>query len=173
MPITIRPESPADCPAVHSFLTAAFGQRDEADLVDRIRRAPGYDPDLSLIAELDHHIVGHIHFSPITIASSDASTPALALAPVSVLPECQRRGIGSALVRDGLSACRAAGHRLVIVVGHPDYYPRFGFTPAHTFNILPPFDVLPPAFMALALNSGALDGVCGTVRYPAPWGLPA
>lgn len=173
MPITIRPESPADHPEVHSLLTAAFGQRDEADLVDRIRRAPGYVPNLSLIAELDQHIVGHILFSPITIESSATSTPALALAPVSVLPECQRRGIGSALVRDGLTACRAAGHRLVIVVGHPDYYPRFGFTPAHTFNIRPPFDVPPPAFMGLALTAGALDGVCGTVRYPAPWELPA
>lgn len=173
MPITIRPGSPADHPAVHALLTAAFGQRDEADLVNRIRRAPGYAAQLSLVAAADHRIVGHILFSPITIVSPRKTTPALALAPVSVFPECQRRGIGSALVREGLSACRAAGHHIVIVLGHPDYYPRFGFTPADSSGIRPPFEVPPPAFMVLALTAGALDGVGGTVRYPAPWGLSA
>jgi len=171
--MTIRPESPADHPAVRSLLTAAFGQTDEAYLVDCIRRAPGYASQLSLVAELNHRIVGHILFSPITIESSNKATPALALAPVAVIPECQRRGIGSALIREGLSACRAAGHDIAIVLGHTDYYPRFGFTPARDFNIHSPFDVPSPAFMALALTPGALANVSGTVRYPPPFGLPA
>ena len=121
----------------------------------------------------DDGVVGHILFSPIDIVrdSGDvpavAQTPALALAPMAVRPEYQRQGIGSALVRLGLKACRRAGHRIVVVLGHAEYYPRFGFTPAGESGVRAPFEVPDEVFMVLSLVDGGLDDVAGVVRYSA------
>src|SRR5687767_1467058 len=121
----IRSESPSDIPAIHEVVRAAFGQDDEAVLVDALRDG-GY-LRVSLVAELDDKIVGHVLFSELPIVTESGVVPALSIAPLAVVPELQKRGIGSELMRRGLDACREAGHRIVVVLGHPEYYPRFGF----------------------------------------------
>jgi putative acetyltransferase len=164
---TIRVESPGDGPAIFKVHSEAFGRDDEARLVDALRRSPAYIPDLSLVA-LDeaHGLVGHILFTRIVIGDAERSHDALALAPLAVMPAAQKQGVGSALVRRGLDAAGRLGHRVVIVLGHPEYYPKFGFQPAAAFGVRAPFEVTPEAFMALALQPGALDEVRGEVRYP-------
>ena len=166
---TIRPERPRDYAAIAKISRAAFGQDHEVRLVARLRRLPTFDARLSLVAVRDDALVGHILFSAISIESPSATVPALALAPMAVLPALQREGIGSQLVGEGLTACRRAGHRIVIVVGHSDYYPRFGFTCAGPLGLRAPFPVPDEAFMVLALVPDGLDGVRGTVRYPPPF----
>ncbi len=174
----IRPERPDDADAVRAVNDAAFSQPNEARLVDALR---GRESVVSLVADLDppspaprqpnalagygeaSRVVGHILFSRIAI---EPTTPALALAPMAVLPAHQRRGIGSALVRRGLDECARLGHRIVVVLGHPAFYPRFGFVRARPLGILPPLDWPDDAWMVMALVPGALHGVHGTVRYP-------
>lgn len=159
--MTIRPEQEGDAEAVWAINAAAFGQPDEADLVDRLRETPGY---LALVAEEAGEVVGHIAFSPVTL-DPPASVDVRGLAPMAVAPGRQRSGIGSALVRAGLDACRADGAEAVVVLGHPTYYPRFGFTPAPPRGIGCVYDVPPEVFMALDLVPGALDGTEAVVRY--------
>jgi putative acetyltransferase len=164
--LTIRPEQPADHEAIFEVNRLAFGQPAEANLVQALRQSPAFIPELSLIAVEDKQVVGHILFTRITVRSGYTTHAALALAPMAVLPECQRRGIGSALVKRGLADARHLGHDLVVVVGHPDYYPRFGFIPAEPLGIHAPFEVSAGAFMVLELRSNALVGVQGEVEYP-------
>src|SRR5262249_18798527 len=121
----IRPETPADCDAIREVNERAFGGTDEARLVDALR--DGGDVRASLVAGDDGRSVGHILFSDLPTATPGGAVAALALAPLAVVPGRQRQGIGARLVREGLRACRDAGHRIV-VVGHPEYYPRFGFS---------------------------------------------
>ena len=130
---------------------------------------PGVTPGSSLVAEEGGRVVGHILFSDLPIVTADGTVEALALAPLAVLPSHQRRGIGSLLVREGLRACREAGHRIVVVLGHPEFYPRFGFSAELAERLKSPFSG--PAFMAAELVPGALEGVEGEVRYPPPFGL--
>jgi putative acetyltransferase len=163
----IRPERPEDIPAIFEVHLQAFGQDGEARLVDALRNDGNIIPNLSLVAVYGDRIIGHILFCPITIVSDTAETPALALAPLAVHQNYQCMGIGAALIEEGIAECQRLGHRIVIVVGHPGYYPRFGFTPAHKSGILAPFPCPDEAFMALPLESGALDGIGGMVRYPA------
>ena len=163
----IRPESVEDGEAIRHVHRVAFDGSTEASLVDRLR-----DDRLvvvSLVAVEDGQIVGHILFSRLPIHTSTVVIPAVALAPMGVIPDRQRQGIGSALVREGLRACRAAGERIVIVLGHPEYYPRFGFSSALASRLRNPFNR--SAFMALELESGALAGVLGDVRYPPAFDL--
>jgi putative acetyltransferase len=167
--ITIRPETAEDYAAIHEVNALAFGREVEARLVEALRRLPDFIPDLSLVAVEADRVVGHILFSPIVIETKDGAVPALALATLAVRPEFQYQGIGSALVRDGLERSRALGHRIVVVVGHPAYYPRFGFAPARARGLEAPFPVPDDAFLALELVPGALDGVAGMVRYPPPF----
>lgn len=173
MSLIIRPERPGDIPAIRATVTRAFLEAGEgtgeaeATLVDAIRDAPGFDPALSLVAELDGVIIGHLLFSPCTIEDTGKSTPALALAPLSVLRGYEAHRAGTRLMRAGLQACRERGHRVVIVLGHAKYYRRFGFRPANHAGIHAPWVVPPGVFQALALVPGALDDVRGTVRYPA------
>jgi putative acetyltransferase len=158
---TIRPERLADADAVRAVTTAAFGQPDEARIVDRRReRAQTY---VSLVATDGDAVIGHILFTSVTLRGDEASHTVMALAPMSVLPAWQRRGVGSALVRAGLTACRDAGHDVVVVVGHPDYYPRFGFVRARPLGLTsePPFP--DEAFMVAELAPGALRGRRGVV----------
>jgi putative acetyltransferase len=166
---TIRPETAEDYAAVHEVNALAFVREVEARLVEALRRMPDFIPELSLVAVEGGRVVGHILFSPLVIETKDGAFPALALAVLAVRPEFQRQGIGSALVRDGLERCRSLGHRIVVVIGHPEYYPRFGFSPARARGLEVPFPVPDEAFLALELVPGALDGVAGMVKYPPPF----
>jgi putative acetyltransferase len=160
----IRGERPEDIATIHEVHELAFGRPDEADLVD-ILRARG-KATLSLVAVEDDWIVGHILFSSVTIESSERTCPAVGLAPMAVLPEQQRRGIGSQLVRAGLVECRNAGYDCVVVLGHSTYYPRFGFVPASRYGLTSEYKVPDEAFMVLAWQEGMLKDRAGVVRYP-------
>src|SRR5436190_9240659 len=122
---TIRHEAAADHEAVRHVNRLAFGGEDEARLVDALRS--GGHSRVSLVAEVEGRVVGHVLFSEVPILTDGGTVAALSLAPMAVLPDFQRRGVGSALVREGLEVCRA-GHRIVVVLGHPAFYPRFGFS---------------------------------------------
>jgi putative acetyltransferase len=126
-------------------------------------------PNLSLVAIEDDRLVGHILFSEIAIATSQGEITALALAPLAVLPQFQNRGIGSQLVREGLKQCQFLGYRIVIVLGHPNFYTRFGFAPAINKGLRSPFPVPDEAFMVLELVPGALTGISGMVQYSSPF----
>jgi putative acetyltransferase len=158
----IRLEQPADIAAVHSINQAAFETSAEADLVDSLRAQT--EPIISLVADDNGTIVGHILFSPVTL-TGHGELRIMGLAPMAVLPAQQRRGIGSALVRDGLDRCRQFGCDAIVVLGHHKYYPRFGFVPASRFGIRSEYDVPDEAFMALEFEAGTLAGKTGTIRY--------
>lgn len=165
---TIRTETTGDRAAIRSVHRRAFGQDDEANIVDALRDG-GFDR-VSLVAEAGGAIIGHVLFSDLPIVTNAGTVPALALAPVGVLPEFQRRGVGSALIRQGLEVSRMEGHQIVVVLGHADYYPRFGFSANLAEPLASPFDGR-DAWMALELVPGALAGVRGWVNYPPPFGL--
>lgn len=168
--IVVRPERPADRAAIFQVNSLAFDREDEGKLVDAIRS--GTASRLSLVAGQGGMIVGHIFFSPVTITGAAGGVDACGLGPMAVLPDHQRQGIGTALIRAGLDAARAAGHDAVVVLGHPGYYSRFGFVPAHTKNLACEFEAPPEEFMVLELRAGALDPVTredrgngGIVKY--------
>ena len=163
----IRFENSQDRAAVYAINKAAFGRPDEADLVDRLREDGVVLT--SFVAELENRVVGHILFSRMSIETPGGSIPAVALAPLAVLPNYQRQGIGGQLIRYGLNLMRQQSEQIVIVVGHPDYYPRFGFSSQKASCIESPFPS--DAFMAMELEPGALDGVRGKVKYPLAFGL--
>jgi putative acetyltransferase len=167
---TIRPETPADHSSIRRVNAEAFGRGAEAALVDALRSSPAFIPELSLVAEEASGLVGHILFTRIVLRDGGVTHDALALAPMAVRPAFQNRGFGSALVRQGLDEARRLGHAVVIVQGHPRYYPRFGFVPAGALGIRSPFDARPEAFLALGLKPGALDDVRGLVEYPPEFG---
>jgi putative acetyltransferase len=162
----IRPETSADHEAIRHVNCLAFAQDAEAQLVGALRDG-GY-VRASLVAEKDAQVVGHILFSDLPIITEAGIVPALALAPMAVLPECQNHGIGSALVRRGLEVCRQQGHRIVVVLGHPLFYPRFGFSSKLASALASPFGG-GESWMALELVPAALDGVAGRVQYPPPF----
>lgn len=166
MTLTIRPETPADLNAIHETNRLAFGQDAEADLVDGLR-AGGF-VRLSLVAEIGGEIVGHILFSRLPIITETGVVEALSLAPMAVRPTHQRRRIGTRLVEEGLRACREAGHRIVLVLGHPAFYPRFGFSASLAVPLASAFGG-GEAWMALELVPGALVGVVGRVEWPGPF----
>ena len=126
MTIIIRQEMASDHEKVYEINRLAFNQEDESKLIERIRESNNHVPELSLVAEIDDNIIGHILFSKITIIG-DSTYESLALAPIAVTPECQRKGIGSKLVAKGLEKAKEKGFNSVIVLGHKDYYPKFGF----------------------------------------------
>lgn len=159
----IRSESAADEAAIRQVNEAAFGQPLEAELVDALREVA--EPFLSLVAEVDGRVVGHILFTEVTIGEGPEPFEALGLAPMAVDPDLQRQGIGSSLVRHGLGVCQALGYEAVVVLGHPSYYPRFGFRRASDFGIQFEMPVPDEAFLALELEPGALDDASGPARY--------
>ena len=166
--MNIRAESTDDYAAVRQVNERAFGQPNEADLVDALRRR--VEPSISLVAVVDEQIVGHIFFSTVRIESEATTFTALGLAPMAVLPEFQNQGVGSELVRRGLEECRRLGHEIVVVLGHPEYYPRFGFVPASRKNLSCEYPVPDEVFMALELSEGALAGRRGLVKYSPEFG---
>ena len=158
----IREESPEDVAAIHRINAAAFDTEAEANLVDALRTQHAII--ISLVAEENAVPVGHILFSPVTLLPPTEHKLA-ALAPMAVLPDYQRHGIGSALVRSGIEACRKLGYDGIIVLGHPHYYPRFGFVPASQFKLRTEYDVPDEVFMAMELKKGALAGMDALVQF--------
>ena len=160
--IEIRNEIPADIPAIRDVNERAFGGCAEAELVDRLRVAN--KAVASLVACDGYRVVGHILFSPVSVTNAPRTVRAVGLAPMSVLPEFQKTGIGSRLVRDGLAACQQAGYDIVVVLGHVDYYSRFGFTRAKDYGLDNEYEA-PDAFMVLELKRGVLQTISGLVQF--------
>lgn len=161
--IIIRAETAVDHSAVRRVNQLAFGQPHEAALVDTLREA--VHPYISLVAVLDGEVVGHIFFSPVSIESEISPFTALGLAPMAVSPQYQNQGIGSQLVQAGLKECQRIGHNIVVVLGHSEYYPRFGFMPARLKGLRCQYDVPDEVFMVAELEPGALGGREGLVKY--------
>lgn len=166
--IDIRREQRGDEDAIAHLSDEAFGQRDESRVIDAVRRA-GHAA-ISLVAVADARIVGHILFTPVAIDSPGPAIVALGLGPMAVLPDMQRRGIGSRLVDAGLRECARIGCQVVVVVGHPEFYPRFGFRPAGSYGLRSEYVVPDEVFMAIELTARALAGRSGLVRYLPEFG---
>jgi putative acetyltransferase len=167
--IVIRDERRSDRAAVRTVIERAFGGAYEADLVEHLH-ADG-DVIAALVAVANGVVAGHLLFSSLAVETCPVPLAAAALAPLAVMPGGQGEGIGSALVRHGLEACRAAGVDVVFVLGDPAYYRRFGFDSALAARFVSPFPS--EAFMALALRPGALDDATatGSVSYAEAFGL--
>ena len=155
-----------------AFETMPFSDGDEDKLVVRLRNAPGFIPELSLVAELNGLVVGHILFTPLVIDNGQQGFESLVLGPVSVLPEFQKQGIGGQLIIAGHKKAKELGFQSVILIGHPEYYPRFGYKTAFGWGLkvameLPSDDV----FMAIELTENALSGVSGMVIFPPEFGV--
>ena len=163
--IHIRCENTEDYESIFLINRLAFKSEGEARLVDALREQGAFDPNLSLVAEKERRLVGHALFTPVEIVGKSETVKALGLGPIAVLPEYQRQGVGSALIEEGLAACRRYRHRIVFVVGHPRYYPRFGFMPAQPKGLRLTYHVPEDVFMVQELIPGALNGVTGTVNY--------
>ncbi len=163
--IAVRAGRPEDRAAIRAIHEAAFGRPDEADLVDALRAEGAILA--SLVAEIDGRAIGHILFTRMWIDTDAGALEAVALAPMAVLPDCQRKGIGGRLIREGLEVLR--GERIVIVLGHREYYPKFGFTSELARALENPFP--PGALMAMEMEPGALAGVRGRVRYARSFDL--
>ena len=159
----IRPETTSDIAAIRQVHAEAFGRSGEADLVDALRAAGALC--VALVAVEGGRVVGHIAFSPVVIQDDTSTHNALGLAPLAVLPGCQRRGIGSRLARAGLAACGKTPYGLVFVLGAPPFYGRFGFKSAKPLGITWEHGGAPDAFMVQALQTGALRGIRGAVAY--------
>lgn len=168
MPVILREEEPRDFEAIRRLNEAAFGSPAEAKLVDALREEGCFI--VSLVAEADGEAVGHLLFSRVTIETEEGSLAAASLAPMAVRPEFQRKGIGGRLVEAGLALCRERGERIAVVLGHPAFYRRFGFSPALAEPIASPFGG-GEAWMALELVPGSLDGVKGQIVYPPPFAM--
>lgn len=160
MIIDIREERSDDVAAIRDVNNRTFGQQQEANIVDALR-ANGAAL-LSLVATLDHEVVGHIMFSPIIVGEG---TMGAALAPMAVVPDVQRRGIGGKLIEAGVRKLEAAGCPFIIVLGHAEYYPRFGFKPASRAGITCEWDVPDDVFMVLVLDEAKMQGVSGLAKY--------
>ena len=162
----IRAEQPGDSLAIDEVVRQAFGQQDEVTLVQALREG-GYNL-LSLVAEKEGRIVGHLLFTRLPIEGEHQSWNAVALAPLAVSPAWQKTGIGSALVREGLKQLQESGETIAVVLGHEHYYPRFGFSAELAEVLLAPFSG--PSWMALELQPGAMKDVNGRVKYAPPFG---
>jgi putative acetyltransferase len=159
----IRLEQETDRQQIRTINTRAFDTSAEANLVDILRRSGV--PLISLVAEENGQLIGHILFSPITL-QGQTDAPAIAgLGPMAVLPDWQGQGVGGHLVTAGLKYCSEAGYDAVVVLGHPEYYPRFGFVPASRFNIKSEYEVPDEVFMLKELKPATLTGIEGIIQY--------
>ena len=160
--VVIRAEQPRDQAGIRAVNTAAFPTALEADIVDALRKQAA--PFLSLVAVAGDQVIGHILFTPVGVGAAPPSHRVMGLAPMAVAPQWQRQGLGGALVRAGLRACRNLDTGIVVVLGHPDYYPRFGFRSAGEFGLQFPAPGADSCFFALRLGGDA-PGPTGTVAY--------
>jgi putative acetyltransferase len=166
----IRAEATGDATAIRRVHELAFGQPDEARLVDALRGSEAWLPEFSLVAEEGEEVVGHVLLSRIWLTGPAGSSPAVALAPVAVLPRRQRQGIGAALVRAAIDTAQRRGERLIVVLGDPEYYGRFGFRAARSHGVTGPYDVPDPVFAVLPLAAYDPSRDRGRVDYPAAFG---
>ena len=165
----IRTEKPEDLEAVRNVNIAAVGRENEANLVDQLR---GTGSTFSFVAVQSDRIVGHLFFSLVTVEGKcSKNLSILGLAPVAVLPNYQRQGIGTLLIGEGLKECGRSGFQAVVVLGHPHFYSRFGFIPASRKSLGCEYDVPDEAFMVLELENGALQDCSGTVKYRSEFSL--
>ncbi len=163
--IAIRNERRGDEAQIYEVNRQAFGRKEEAEIVNVLRDS--CPESVSLVAELDKRIVGHVLFTPAIIQDGEMRVVGASLGPLAILPEHQKTGIGSALVRAGLEAMRRAGEPFVVLVGHPTYYPRFGFERASNYGLVCEYSEAPDdAFMIMVLDRQNMQGVKGTVRFP-------
>ena len=171
MQVTIRQENNKDYPAVFSLIKKAFNTEEDSKpqeqfLVEKLRKSKVFIPKLSLVAEIDNTVVGHILLTKIEIKNKSKTFNSLALAPVSVLPEFQNMGIGGQLITQVHKIAVELGYASIILLGHENYYPKFGYVQAHTFNIEIPFEAPKENCMAIELIPNGLEGVSGIVKYP-------
>ncbi len=163
MKVHIRPETKEDIKKIRLINASAFDTEAEADLVDNLRKSG--IPLISLVAEANRKLIGHILFSPVTLSGNKVNVKIAGLAPMSVLPDYQKQGIGAALVRKGLKLCTSNGYKAVVVLGYPDYYRKFGFVSSARFGIKSEYDVPDEVFMVKELETGALSEFKGVVKY--------
>ncbi|MCL7475768.1 MAG: N-acetyltransferase [ANME-2 cluster archaeon] len=159
----IRPETQDDLEKIRNINSAAFATNDEANLVDALRKSGA--PLISLVAEEKGELIGHIIFSPVSLEGNQPSPFIAGLGPMAAIPECKNKGVGSRLVEEGLRHCKTSGYKAVVVLGHPEYYPRFGFVPSVNYDIKSEYQVPPEIFMIKELEEFALKGFNGTVKY--------
>jgi putative acetyltransferase len=165
--IQINAELPGDADAIRCVHRSAFGQDVEGAIVDALRNAGALS--ISLVARSDDQIVGHVALSPMQMPNPAAKV--LGLGPIGVLPEQQRGGIGTALMHAAIERARAGDFDGIVVLGHPEYYPRFGFVPASRFGIRSEYDVPDDVFMALEFNASGLTDCAGLARYHAAFAI--
>jgi putative acetyltransferase len=161
--VRVREELPEDINAIRLVNTQAFGRTQEADIIDKLRQ--NCSDLLSLVAMRQNEVVGHILFSPATVESEDRSTRGMGLAPMAVRPDYQRQGIGSELIRAGIAELKSRRCPFVIVLGHPQYYPRFGFERASLYGIRSEWQVPDEAFMILILDESEMRNVSRVAKY--------
>lgn len=166
MDVIIRAENIADYDQIREINNEAFNQKNEGKLVDLLRQNNRFVKELSLVAEYNNNLLGHILFFPVNIIQGNKIFETLSLAPMSVLPNFQSKGIGGKLVRAGLDVARKMKYKSVFVLGHSKYYPKFGFEKASRWGISCPYEVPDEVFMAIELVPGALDGIKGIIQYP-------
>jgi predicted N-acetyltransferase YhbS len=169
--IIIRQEKLADLIGVYSIVEEAFrnmkhADGDEQELVERLRKSKSFIPELSLVAELDGKIVGHILFTRIWIVNESNRFESLSLAPLSVRPDSQNQGIGGALILEGHRRASEMGFNSIVVLGHEDYYPRFGYEICRNYGLSLPFEAADENCMVLELSKGSLKEISGEVEYP-------
>lgn len=164
--ITLRKETKTDYAGIRRINDLAFGRKAESKLIDLLRKKEDFVPDLSILAEVNKQLVGHILFTPVKIESGSESFTTLCLAPMSVLPDYQQKSIGKLLVIQGLQTAKDLGYTSVVVLGHPSFYPKFGFQPASKWEINSPFPAPDEAFMAIELVTTSLENVKGKVEFP-------
>lgn len=167
----IRAELPGDIPAIREVHQRAFGGTQEVKIIDALRSSC---PDLiSRVAVFEEQVVGHILFSPVMIESTNGAVQGMGLGPLAVLPELQNQGIGAQLVRSGLEIVKGTSCPFV-VLGHSEYYPRFGFESASAYGVHSQWSQVPDgAFMLLVLDQSAMQGVTGTAYYHHEFEGPA
>lgn len=164
----IRTETNKDFEEVFKLNYLAFDNReDESKLIERIRLSDEFIPELSIVAEMDHEIVGHILLSKAVVEDTEKEYTVIVLAPIAVKPNYQKQGVGSLLIEEGIRRCSSLGYSIILLIGHPTYYPRLGFRPARQFGFeLKQFEVSDEVFMVYEVEEGKLQEIHGELKYP-------
>jgi predicted N-acetyltransferase YhbS len=164
----IRTETVEDYEEVYKLNYLAFGKReDESKLVERIRKSEEFVPELSIVAEIDNEIVGHLLLSKAAVETQERIFTVIVLAPIAVKPDRQKQGIGSKLIEEGIRRCKNLGYYIILLIGRPKYYPRFGFKPARKYGLeLKQFKVPDQVFMVYEVVDGELEKIRGELKYP-------